>query len=66
MRSIQKKWLNDREVANYFGIGRSTVWSWVRDGRLIAYKLGPRTTRFLCTEIDRTGTENIEARETRS
>ena len=26
--------LTDREVASYFGIGRSTVWRWVSDGIL--------------------------------
>lgn len=48
-----KKYLSDKQVASRYGIGRSTVWAWVKDGFLPApRKLGQRTTRWDSDELD--------------
>ena len=41
------KWYIDKEVAITYGIGRSTLWSWVSKGRFPQpVKIGARTTRW--------------------
>lgn len=48
-----KKYLSDRQVAERYGIGRSTVWQWVKDGILPApIGFGQRCTRWDSDELD--------------
>lgn len=38
---------SDKEVSAMLGIGRSTLWAWVAQGRFPApLKIGPRTSRW--------------------
>ncbi len=47
------KYLSDRQVAERYGIGRSTVWQWVKDGLLPGpVKFGQRCTRWDSDELD--------------
>ena len=47
------KFVSDKYVAKRYGIGRSTVWYWVKMGRLPKpYKLAANTTRFKIEELD--------------
>jgi predicted DNA-binding transcriptional regulator AlpA len=40
-------WLRDSDLAARFGVSRSTIWRWARQGRLPPpHRLGPRTTRW--------------------
>lgn len=47
-----KKYLRAKEVAEYLGIGLSTVWCYAKEGRLIPKKISPRVTVFSVDEID--------------
>lgn len=42
-----------RGVADYFDVSVPTVRRWVREGRLRAYKVGPRAVRFDPRDLDR-------------
>lgn len=52
---MDDRWMTDREVAETFGIGRSTVWLWAKQGRLYPIKIGPRTTRFRLKDVAKIG-----------
>ena len=57
-------WLRDWEVGKAFGIGRSTVWDWVKYGILPQpVRFGRRTTRWPVSEIEALKASLIEARD---
>jgi predicted DNA-binding transcriptional regulator AlpA len=57
-------WLRDWEVAKAFGIGRSTLWTWVKEGILPQpVRFGMRTTRWPSEEIEAVKRKMIEARD---
>jgi len=57
-------WLRDWEVAKAFGIGRSTLWDWVKEGILPQpVRFGRRTTRWPGAEIEAVKRKMIEARD---
>lgn len=39
---MEVKWLWAEDVAENYGVKISTVWSWVRKGKIRAYKVGRR------------------------
>jgi excisionase family DNA binding protein len=41
------------EVAAYFGVHRQTVYTWIREGRIRAFKLSGRLVRIPVEEVDR-------------
>ncbi len=47
-----QKYMRAKEVANYMGIGLSTVWHYAKIGTLTPKKLSPRVTVFSIEEID--------------
>lgn len=48
-----QKYFRDLDVAERYGIGRSTVWHWVRSGRLPQpIKLASRTTRWTLGQLE--------------
>ena len=47
-----KKYLRAKEVANYMGIGLSTVWHYAKVGTLTPKKISTRVTVFSIDEID--------------
>ncbi len=49
---MTKKHLRANEVAIYMGIGVSTVWLYVRQGKLTAKKISSRVTVFDIDEIN--------------
>lgn len=47
------KFLSDRDLANRYSIGRTTVWRWLADGRLPPpVQLTPGTTRWRLIDIE--------------
>ena len=51
---IQKpKYLRSKELAIYLGIGESTVWLYVKQGKLIKHKISAKVTLFDVQEVER-------------
>ena len=47
------KYLNVKDVAHRYGIGRSTVWLWVKTNKLPSpVKISERTTRWIEDELN--------------
>ena len=40
-----------KELAEYLGIGLSTVWKWVKDGKIKAHKISTGVTVFDINEV---------------
>ncbi len=49
---MTKKFLRANEVADYFGIGLSTVWLFAKQGKIHPKKLSPRVTVFDIVELN--------------
>ncbi len=47
-----KKYMRAREVAQYLGIGISTVWLYAKEGKLTPKKISPRVTVFSIDEVN--------------
>ena len=46
-QNMQKpKYLRSKELAIYLGIGESTVWLYVKQGKLIKHKISAKVTLF--------------------
>ena len=50
---MERKHIRASEVANYLGIGLSTVWLYVKQGKLTPKKISPRVTLFSIEEVQR-------------
>ena len=48
---LTDKWFNIEDIANYLSITEDTARTWVREGKLPAYKVGKRY-KFKLSEID--------------
>jgi len=49
----RKKYLRAKEVAEYIGVGLSTVWLYASNGTLTPKKISSRVTVFSIDEIDK-------------
>jgi excisionase family DNA binding protein len=47
-----KQHLRPKEAADYLGIGKSTLWLWIQQGKLKVYKLSPRVTILKKEDLD--------------
>ena len=48
-----KTYLSDKQVAQRYSIGRSTVWQWVKDGLLPSpVRFGQRCSRWSSEDLD--------------
>ena len=46
-KNLQKpKYLRSKELAIYLGIGESTVWLYVKQGKLVKHKISAKVTLF--------------------
>ncbi len=53
MRNIERpKFLRAKGVAKYFGIGESTVWYYLKIGKIKTKKISERVTLFDLEEIE--------------
>jgi len=50
---MSKKYLRAKEVAQYLGIGLSTVWLYAKQGKLTPKKLSQRVTVFDINDVDK-------------
>ena len=48
---LKDKWFNIEDIAGYLSITEDTARTWVREGKLPAYKVGKRY-KFKLSEID--------------
>jgi excisionase family DNA binding protein len=46
------KYISIAEVADLFGVTDRTVRNWISEGKLEAYKVGPRAIRILESSLD--------------
>ncbi len=51
MEELKDKWFNIEDVADYLSITEDTARTWIREGRLPAYKVGKRY-KLKLSEID--------------
>ncbi|WNL11781.1 helix-turn-helix transcriptional regulator [Aliarcobacter cryaerophilus] len=53
-QNMQKpKYLRSKELAIYLGIGESTVWLYVKQGKLIKHKISAKVTLFDVYQADK-------------
>ena len=44
---LQRKWVSDKTLAEYYEVSRATIWRWVKIGKLPApEKIGDNCTRW--------------------
>ncbi|MCT7595942.1 helix-turn-helix transcriptional regulator [Aliarcobacter butzleri] len=51
MENRKKTKYRAKELAEYLGIGLSTVWKWAKDGKIKAYNLSRGVTVFDIEEV---------------
>ena len=51
MENIKKTKYRAKELAEYLGIGLSTVWKWSKDGKIKAYNISKGVTVFDINEV---------------
>ena len=49
---MEKTWLSIKEVGEYLGVSRATVYRWVKDGKLKIHKVG-RVSRVKKNDLDK-------------
>jgi len=60
---MEDRWLSVEEIAQYLGISKDTVYTWINSKKMPAHKIG-RLWKFKRDEIDewiRSGSANDEA-----
>ena len=56
---MEKKWLTVKEAAEYIGVAVNTIYVWLREGKLVRYKVGG-ITRIKVDELDQIMEEGRE------
>jgi len=49
---MEKQNFRAKEAAKYLGVGLSTIWHYVKQGKIKAYKLSERVTIFKKEDLD--------------
>ena len=51
---MTETYLTDRQLATRYGVGRSSIWRWVREGTTFPkpYSLAERITRWKLSDIE--------------
>jgi excisionase family DNA binding protein len=52
MVGTQRPYVSVAQAAEELDVSRSTIWRWIGEGRIRAYKVGPRTVRIPRDELD--------------
>ena len=50
--NVGKKYLRAKEVAEYLGIGLSTVWLYAKQGKLVPKRISSRVTIFKLSDVE--------------
>jgi len=50
---VEKRYYRPTEAAIYLGVGESTIWDWVRKGKLKVKKIGPKVTVLDKNQLDK-------------
>lgn len=53
MEQNHKKNYRAKELAEYLGVGLSTIWYWSKQGRITPLKLSSRVTVFSINEVNK-------------
>lgn len=48
---MDEPYLTAKEVAAHYGVKVQTIWKWIKQGKIPAYKLGSRIYRFKRSEL---------------
>jgi excisionase family DNA binding protein len=48
----ERRFYSVAEAADALGVSPSTIWRWIRDRRLPAYRVGPRTIRIKPEDVE--------------
>lgn len=48
-----KKMYRAKELAEYLGIGKSTVWLYAKENKIISYKISEKVTVFNIDEVEK-------------
>lgn len=51
--TVEKRYYRPNEAAIYLGVGESTIWDWVRKGKLKVKKIGPKVTVLDKNQLDK-------------
>jgi excisionase family DNA binding protein len=49
---MENKYLRDKEVAQYLGVAKSTIWLFSKQGKIKAIKLSDRVTVWARSDLD--------------
>ncbi len=50
-KSLLKKWVNLKDIAEHLSISQDTVRTWIKEGKLPFYKAG-KSYKFKISEVD--------------
>jgi len=50
---MEKENYRPKEAAKYLGVGLSTIWRYIKDGKLQAHRIGPRVTVIHRLELEK-------------
>jgi excisionase family DNA binding protein len=53
MEQITKKKYRVKELCNYLGVSKSTVWRWAANGKIKSYKISAKVTVFDIDEVNK-------------
>ena len=63
MEQTTDEWLSIREAVSQLKIGRTTLHRWLKQGRLQAYRVGPKAVRIRRADLERLTTPVTDAGE---
>lgn len=53
MEHMTPEWLSIREATRQLKVGRTTLYRWLKEGRLRAYRIGPKAVRIRRADLER-------------
>jgi excisionase family DNA binding protein len=53
MKQLTADWVSPKEAASYLSVSKQKILGWIRDGQLMATRLGSRTIRISASSIEK-------------